>query len=68
MRTCTQCNGGGFVPIKGGTQSKRCPSCNRARTGAQPIDWGYIAFAAGVWLLITLATPLLRAWASGGWG
>lgn len=27
MRTCPQCSGGGFVPIKGGKESKVCPLC-----------------------------------------
>lgn len=59
MRTCTQCNGGGFVPIKGGTQSKRCPSCNRARTGAQPIDWQYVGLGLAAYVALIAVTVAL---------
>lgn len=60
-KTCTRCNGGGYIATKNGG-SKRCPFCNPAHQSAQltheAVGWLYwcvVAFALATLLLGSVA-------------
>lgn len=42
---------------------------NRAKSRKlSDADWGYIGIGVSLLIVLALATPILRAWASLGWG
>lgn len=42
---------------------------NRAEaTRPDDADWGYVGLGVALVVVLALATPILRAWASLGWG